>query len=734
MIERLECQNAIHKKVIGILEQTRDELKTGAYTKDERLNTSLAVDILQFSAVIRRGLPIIERIETRNIPFLEDVIMKNQQRLKMESELEAYKDIQELVKSGRLSPSVLDLARRFEKPEAVAVPVKPAESVKQPEPAASNVIKIDEEKKTVILPDGRTVHFTGQNSWVALSLLAWNANKAVSSQEIGDALSKINPKAKTPSVGDSVGTVRKLIEGNHKKPKLIVTTHTGKHDFSYTLKCEVKYAKPVEAEPKILNITKIDRQNRTATLPNGRVIKFDIRGRAAWEIFLFFAEHHGEWINHNKLNEVAIKAGYNGVFPGANTVKILRDKVESNPKEPVYIRSLRGKERRRDYSQYMWNTDIEWIVEEGKEDTRRQKSPEEPQENLYPFKSRKEIALLCSTIRLKNGMFIRYGSKMREFKVSEECLGVCDRMDNEKKDGGILVSAKGKSAGVLQKERSAVLAKMRDLISEVNTKETEGDLSFFDNLPPDIQHLFFEFWIWESELTARSLYEFLASTKFDTNDVLGPEVGDGIGVRLMSRKLRIWSSPRPLPEIALRLEQNQYDIPKVGIDTTLQEPPMVVTLKSGDQVEVLKTSTLSPTTFGPGLRKERFGKRNAEIEGVRRENIAVCVKKVLDAINDKTLLLGAGDTGWSGATVTRAFAKLNETVQKQLTERRILKLDQRKGKGKNDYVFSITDVAIALYYLDCDRQITQKIAQTLRTFADEELTQQEQEREKASKV
>lgn len=341
----------------------------------------------------------------------------------------------------------------------------------------------------------------------------------------------------------------------------------------------------------------------------------------------------------------------------------------------------------------------------------------------------RQISILCTEVQRKNGWVIERAGREVTFQADSDCLNVCRKLDQQHATTKI-----GKrDKGILQ-ERDESIRAMRDFISQILTYESKGDRQFLNNLPLEIQHLIIQFMDWEEQLSATNLYAFLASSTTGTHLEAGDIGYDEACVREYKVSRRVWNAPQPFPA---RRHQNadSAQAQEQGPATTaqeFQEPVISEELKEPAEAEILDSeSDLTVISGETEARRQRAVERQTGRERKRRERINECLDKI-SAASDRHELGTTNSGRWNGAAVVRVFNCLSATMMRGLVERKIIEPEVKNGsRVRGDApVFSISDIALALYYHAFDRQITPAVARDLEKIIKQETVKREAEKNK----
>lgn len=212
----------------------------------------------------------------------------------------------------------------------------------------------------------------------------------------------------------------------------------------------------------------------------------------------------------------------------------------------------------------------------------------EKEEKLFPF-SERELAILCSVIYGKNGMYIRHGDGMVEFRVAPDCLGVCQEIETRKiVDGnhqGQLNQKLNNNAKELQIEREKALWEIKTFMQHVVSEDSQGHRECLDRLAPQMQHLVAQFMVWEDELSEAVLYEFLASVDQELVNVPGDVADDFSCIAPYIEAQRIWDSPYPIPipkNVGEDLLPGDSEVVEIFVDLTETDSADVVSVPQVD--------------------------------------------------------------------------------------------------------------------------------------------------------
>lgn len=345
--------------------------------------------------------------------------------------------------------------------------------------------------------------------------------------------------------------------------------------------------------------------------------------------------------------------------------------------------------------------------------------PDEEQavESLLP--TPRQVAILCNEIRRKNGWLLRYGKREIEFTVNEACQDTCRRLDSQGAILPVILNANDE----LKRERQEALGKMRDLVDEVIKQDEEkhitGKKYLFDQLDTNMQDLVVQFIDWSESLLSTNLYAFLASVTSE-RDLLAGQLGyDEAQVREIVGSTKIWYVTQPFPERVIEISQQATPlVPTCRIPAANEE--LLAAFAPDTVILPVNEEVVTGATTLPQPEKQKAHIKQEETIRVRRERIKKCLWKIFEVVESQSLHFNSEGIVWGGANVSRVFNWLTTKVQTELFDRKIITPVLKSGSRTSSHKpgFSISDLAIAVYYHEFDQQITKKIASNLAEIVD----------------
>lgn len=203
-LEPLKAKLKEIENASGKVSKTREELFAGTFTGHPKYDLSKTVGAGAYMEMATKVIsPLMERIDSRTVPRLADHRQRVEEEIAIQKVRYQHEELQEMVKLGKLSPVILEEARRRltaeMKPTVAETAVAPQpEPVPPAEKEQPFIATVNEATRRVQV--GETVSVVPNNTaWAVLRFLNESWGRPVSNREIAEVARQAGSLEKVPS-------------------------------------------------------------------------------------------------------------------------------------------------------------------------------------------------------------------------------------------------------------------------------------------------------------------------------------------------------------------------------------------------------------------------------------------------------------------------------------------------------------------------------------------------------